>query len=37
VTVEVIASQSAIPLIGIGLFRGRRLVVDYGKRKVTLK
>jgi clan AA aspartic protease len=36
-TVDAIVSQSAIPLIGIGLFRGRRLVVDYGKGKVTLK
>ena len=37
VTVEAIASISEIPLVGIGLLRGRRLVVDFGESEVTLE
>jgi hypothetical protein len=34
--VEVIQNVGQYPLLGIGLLRGRRLIVDYGARLLTI-
>ncbi|MFO0978589.1 MAG: hypothetical protein U0996_19440 [Planctomycetaceae bacterium] len=36
ISVEIIANSGQIPLLGIGLLVGHRLVVDYPTRSVTL-
>ncbi|MEZ6051356.1 MAG: hypothetical protein R3C02_08230 [Planctomycetaceae bacterium] len=36
-TVEVIANDGQMPLLGVGLLLGRRLTVDYAELTVTLE
>jgi predicted aspartyl protease len=35
--IEVTANQGRMPLLGIGLLRGRKLTVDYRSNQVTLE
>jgi clan AA aspartic protease len=35
--IEVVANQGKIPLLGVGLLRGRRLTVDYAKLTLTIE